>query len=580
MADSGDACESRKRLRITRRDQAAFLTILSLALLAMLPIFLRHFPKGHDAAWHYRWAIGFTNAIREGSLYPRWHAEANFGQGGPSLLYYPPLSFYAVAAFSAFVREPIAAIKLACWLALSLSGLTMYAFGRSFFSRGISLLAATVYMLSPYHLFDLYARSALSEFWAFAWVPLLLHAGRRACLEDEISAVPYLAISYALLILTNVPILFAATFVLLIYALCITRDLRRLLRFAAGMILGAGLAAIYAVPVIFERKYVNVSQIIGFNKDLFLFKNLSSVFNAPVAASGRGPEIFLTNSNWIAVSLLLLFALASLLTWRESGIDERVRFDRGTRRAIWVITAFSLLMSAWISLPLWRLIPAFSILQFPTRWLLVVTAGVSVMVAAAMSIATRSGKLRFIYAGVLATAIVFSLTISALTVARTPLNERWYKGRQLSNIETLEYHPVWWDGQPHDEFESAPVIVIGGDANVSAVDDAGSMQSYGVSANAESVLRFRTLYFPGWVARADDRAIAIEPSKEGNILVTIEPGEHTLTLSFEDTWPRTAGKLLSVVSFLTWLTILLQSALGERRRSLTRPLAGIASSGE
>jgi uncharacterized membrane protein len=584
MADSDDACESRKRLGITRRDCIAFLIILALALLAMLPIFLQHFPKGHDAAWHYRWATGFTNAIKEGAFYPRWHAEANFGQGSPVLIYYPPLSFYVVAAFSILVTEPVAAIKLACWLALLLSGLTMYAFGRSFFSRGISLLAAAVYMLAPYHLFDLYTRSALSEFWAFAWVPLLLHTARRACLEDEIRVIPYLAISYALVLLTSVPIFFAATCVLPIYALCITRDRRRLIRFAGGLMLGAGLAAIYAVPVILERKYVNIGQILGFNKGFFLFRDLGSVFNTPVAASGAGPELFLTNSNWIAVGLLLLFSLASLIIWNKRRRFEQVRFeqgrfDAGTRRAIWVITAFGLLMTTRISLPLWQMIPGLSVLQFPTRWLLIVSAGVSVLIAASASVIADSGRMRFIYACALASAIVFNLTISALTVARTPLDDRWYKARQLSNIDTREYHPVWWDGQQHEEFGSVPALISSGDASISAIDDAGSRQSYGVSASTESVLRFRTLYFPGWVARADNRIIAIEPSKEGNIALTIEPGEHTLTLSFEDTWPRAAGKLLSAISFLTWLLILLQPAFLKRQRWLIRGEAGIASSG-
>jgi 6-pyruvoyl-tetrahydropterin synthase related domain len=568
MSDSAAPREPQKRLQLTRRDRVAYLIIFALAAIVMLPIFLQYFPNGHDAAWHYRWAGGFINALAEGSLYPRWHAEADFGQGSPVFIYYPPLSFYVVAAFSTVATEPIAAIKLACWLALTLSGLTMYAFGRSFFSCSISLLAAAFYLLAPYHLFDLYTRSALSEFWAIAWVPLLLHTARRACLGGEARAVAYLAMSYALMVFTNVPIAFAITVALVIYVLCMTRDLRRLTRFAAGLTLGAGLAAIYAVPVVFERKYVNIDRILGFYRDLFLYTDLGSVFNAPAAAPGPGTDLFLINSNWIALGLLPLFALASLIIWNRRGLDSHSRFDAPTRRAIWVITAFSLLMTARISLPIWQVIPGISVIQFPTRWLLIVSAGVSLLVADSISILPRSGKLRFIYAGALASAIAFNLAISALTVARTPLNDRWYKGRQLSNIETREYHPVWWDGERHEELEEAPAIVSSGDAHVSAIDDSGVRQSYEVSASTESALRFRTLYFPGWVARADGRAIGIEPSKEGNILLTIEPGERTLTLSFEDTWPRSAGKLLSVISFMLWLAILLRPVFRIRRQSL------------
>ncbi|HST24329.1 MAG TPA: hypothetical protein VLR90_24720, partial [Blastocatellia bacterium] len=35
----------------------------------------------------------------------------------------------------------------------------------------------------------------------------------------------------------------------------------------------------------------------------------------------------------------------------------------------------------------------------------------------------------------------------------------------------------------------------------------------------------------------------------------VEPGEHRLTLSFEDTWPRLAGKLISAASLLCFLLL-------------------------
>jgi uncharacterized membrane protein len=478
MADASGPCQQQKQSRIARRDATALLIILVLAALVMLPIFLKHFPQGHDAPWHYRWASGFINALREGSPYPRWHTEANFGQGSPVMLYYPPLPFYVVAAFSIFVTEPIIAIKLSCLLALFISGVTMYAFCRSIFSSSASLLASAFYMLAPYHLFDLYTRSALSEFWAFAWVPLLLHAVWRACREDNTRAVSYLAISYALLMLTHAPILVAVSLILPICALCVTRNVGRLIRLAAGLALGAGLGVIYAVPVIFEGKYVNLNLVLRFSKDYFLFRHLGSVFNSPLFASEDTPEVFITNPNWMALGLLLLFAVASLLIWGKSG--ERVGFDAVSRRAIWIVTALSLLTTTRISMPLWKVVPGFSVLQIPTRWLLIVSAGVSIFVAAAASVVFRAGKRRFVYASIFAAAVIFNLTISALTVARTPLEERWYKGRQLLSIEAREYHPVWWDGQRHEELEASPVIVDSGDAGVSAIDyDGRTAELYG-----------------------------------------------------------------------------------------------------
>jgi len=52
----------------------------------------------------------------------------------------------------------------------------------------------------------------------------------------------------------------------------------------------------------------------------------------------------------------------------------------------------------------------------------------------------------------------------------------------------------------------------------------------------------------------------IAPGPEGNIQLHVEPGEHTLTMSFEDTWPRTVGKIVSAASFLIFLGVLSGSA--------------------
>ena len=64
----------------------------------------------------------------------------------------------------------------------------------------------------------------------------------------------------------------------------------------------------------------------------------------------------------------------------------------------------------------------------------------------------------------------------------------------------------------------------------------------------------------------DGKQTEVGPSAEGHVQITVEPGEHTLTLSFEDTRPRTAGKLVSAVSLLVWLAILYVSRKAMRRK--------------
>src|SRR5581483_7764931 len=142
--------------RPSRRDALAIAVLVLLATLLMVPIFVKGFPAAFDAVRHYRWTSQFIAALADGAWFPRWLPTANNSQGSPAALYYPPLTFYVGAAFSLIVRDTLQGMALSCWLALCLSGVTMYRFSRALLDRRLSVLAAAVYMIAPYHLLDLY----------------------------------------------------------------------------------------------------------------------------------------------------------------------------------------------------------------------------------------------------------------------------------------------------------------------------------------------------------------------------------------------------------------------------------------
>jgi len=534
--------KQRASITLAKRPWIVFVTCFSLAALVTLPLFIVGFPKGGDAVKHYRWSTEFVKALGDGALYPRWFAEANRGKGSPLPIYYPPIPFYVAAAFNVVAGDMLTAISLSCWLALALSGQAMYALSRLTLSRPASLIAAVLYMLMPYHILDLYQGSAVSEFWSFAWVPLILCFLYRVSDHDDWIAFCGLALSYALLLQTHVPSAFLTSLSLPIFAVALTRNVRRLLRIAAGLAFGAGISAIFLVPVLFERKYITIGRVVSRRdyRDYFLFEQLGSAFKTILDPSNIGDYSRQADLAGLAVLVLLIFAVVvAFKKWRDG---NRVRLWRASL----VITAFSLFMTTRLAAPLYRVVPGLVFLLFPFRWLLVASVGASVLTAAAVSILARDAERRTIKVLSLAVIAAFTLTVSVLAIARAPLKPETLE-RRLARREAPEYRPVWWDSERHEDLEQASVVIDSGDAVVQKIDDRGISQSYHVSANSESVLRMRPLYFPGWVARADGRPVEIRPSSGGNIELRMEPGEHQLTLSFEDTWPRTTGKLISAV---------------------------------
>src|SRR5689334_15513034 len=265
------------------------LLILAASLLLMLPSFLHGIPNGDDAAMHYRRHADFIEALREGVWYPRWLPRSNFHQGTPVMLYYPPLPYYVTAAFNLIVNAPFAALTIGCWLGLLLSGLGMYVFSRRLLPRWVAVLAAVFYMAVPYHLFDFYHRAALSEFWAFAWLPLVLDATHRIVEGRGLRAVLYLAASFAALLLTHVTISFEMGLLLPVYLLLLTRRLSDWLQAAGAMALAAGMSAIFLVPLLFEVRYIRIDRALRIPFDeYFLFRHLGSAFNRHIFPPPEG----------------------------------------------------------------------------------------------------------------------------------------------------------------------------------------------------------------------------------------------------------------------------------------------------
>jgi 6-pyruvoyl-tetrahydropterin synthase related domain len=539
---------------LNRRGFRAGLFLFGLATLAMAPIFSHGLPPITDAFTHYRWSSGFIDALGEGAVYPRWLANPNFGAGSPAMNYYPPLQFYFVAAFHLVTGDVLKAMAWSCWLALALSGVTSYIFARSMLSQRAALLAAALYVLAPYHLLDLYQRASLSEFWAFAWVPLVLYSTRRVITGEGWRAFPLLAVSYALLLLTHVLTAFATTLVLPIYALLITRDKRRIAKAAAAVGLGLGLSAIFVAPLVLERDYVRLHRIHQekFTRT-FLIENLPAAFSAEPLPAGQEPEFFYQQPDYplfeagMAI-FIILFALATFLLWRRAGGNAGDNSKRSAFLAVWVVTLLGLLMTTRLSEPIWRFIPGLPFMQYPFRWLLIASVGMSVLSAAALSVAA-SGKRRKAFGAAIALMLALNLVVAVLAVIRQPRGEQAIP-KEVNGLEVPEYRPRTWDVKKGREDAPAGVIVLDGDASAQAVDEHGSRQSYQVAATTDSLVRFPTLYFPGWTGRVDGVKVETSPTEDGYVQVRAGPGEYLLTLSFEDTWPRTIGKLLSLLSLL------------------------------
>ena len=169
----------------------------------VLPFSYLGIPSGHDFEFHLNSWIEVVDHWKQGVLYPHWAAWAHYGYGEARFIFYPPFSWMLGAALGLILPWKIVPAAF-IWIALTLSGISMFVLARRWLSRADAILAAAAYVANPYHVVIVYWRSALAELLAAAYLPLILLFVLRSD-EDGAAVIAPLSLIMAAGWLTNIP---------------------------------------------------------------------------------------------------------------------------------------------------------------------------------------------------------------------------------------------------------------------------------------------------------------------------------------------------------------------------------------
>jgi hypothetical protein len=354
------------KITLTARQRGLAL-ICAEAGIAALPLAWRGTSCGHDFDFHLESWMEVLREGRQGVVYPHWAASANYGVGEPRFVFYPPLSWMLGALLSLFmpwIRVPL----VFTMVALAAVGASFFRMVREWMPEENAALAACLYVVNPYVLFVAYERAAYGELLAGAWMPLLVLCALRA--EP---AMLELAVVVAGLWVTNAPAAVMGCYALaVIVAVAVVRERRWSLigRAAGGATLGLGLAGFYLVPAVYEQRWVEIHRAIGEGmrvEESFLFGHTGEAFHDQV----------LRTASWIAVVVLTATVVAAVLSYRAR-----------KRGPLWGALVALAAVIACLLLPfsdvVWRDAPEMRFLQFPWRWLLVLSLVLAGLVGLAL----------------------------------------------------------------------------------------------------------------------------------------------------------------------------------------------------
>jgi hypothetical protein len=539
--------------------------LISLAMVS--PFFWLGNATGHDFQYHAASWLDAAGQWKEGIVFPRWTEWANFGFGEPRFVFYPPLSWILGAALGSVMpwnSVPIVYIVLV----QTFAGLSAFVLARRVLSERAALFSVACYAANPYALLIVYMRSDFAELLANAFFPLLFFLALQICwlesptLPERRSSyrtIACFAALFAAVWLSNAPagvIASYSSFAAFCFAALTRRSWQPLVRGAAALALGFGLAGFYLGPAAYEQRWVNIGQ--ALSTGLLPSENfLYTVINDPEH----------TLFNWIASSIAVLLMVLTGLAALGAPRDEQERkspLDNSVWLTLVLLAGVATVLMLRFTSFLWALLPKLRFVQFPWRWMSLLAVVFAVFLGNVM------GRKRWGWVWAVVTFALIGGTAVVLvqhgwwdTQDIPALREAIAKGEGFDGTD--EYDPT---GDDHTNIPTkspeAAVVDTDSTPGPNAIPkihvDRWSPEDKEVSVSAREgfSLGLRLLNYPAW--RAEVNGAAVTPRRGDDfsqMIVPVPAGESHVRVRFTRTRDRTLGGSISLASLLlvVWLGV-------------------------
>ncbi len=536
------------------------LVVILLSFFTTLPFFAHGFFPMHDDTQVAR-VYEMGKSLKDGMFPVRWVNDLGYGYGYPIFSFYAPLAYYVGGTLNAVGVDALIATKIMMALGVLLAGIFMYLLAKAIWGEWAGIVAAIFYEYATYHAVDIYVRGDVSEFWAYAFVPLVFFGFYRLysllLAKDERPFWPWMTVSavgYAGIILShNLTAMMVTPFILLFALLLIVlskKKLQIIYSLFTSIVLGIFFSAFYWLPALAEMKYTNVFSQVGGGADFrdhfvcisqFWFSTWG--YGGSTAGCNDGLSFMIGKLHIIIVVICLLLILFSLVYKKFL----YTRFDQSLIIFLIVCFIISLFLQTSYSNFIWESIKPMAFLQYPWRFLLLSSFFASLIAGGVIYLA-----------GLYIPRLPFSILVGLLLIITIFVQSKFFVPQKyldvISSFYTNPYALTWTASKISDEYMpnkfKKPQIAL----------DVHPYQSWTTNKTQEKMLTtpsgfsstFLTLpiaYFPAWNIFIDNQPVDYTVTPTG-LLIHIPSGSHTVKAVFIQTPIEKLGNALSLAGIL------------------------------
>ena len=349
-----------------------FLVIL-LSLPTIWPLFHPGLFPMHDDTQVAR-VLTMGKALHDGMLPVRWVDYLGYNFGYPIFNFYAPFAYYLGGFFTLLGFSALTSTKIMMGLGMITAGVSMYLLAQSIFGKKAGVLASVFYMYAPYHASNLFVRGAISELWAFAFLPLPFWGLWGLYKKGKFRYAVVTALTLAIIITAhNLTAMMIVPFILLEFIVLSIASSRRkeFKMFYLGgisLVIGILLSAYYSIPALLEMQYTNVSSILGGGSNpIDHFVCVTQLWQSMWGYGGSAPGC-VDGMSFMLGKIHVVFVLAGIISTAYL-LQKRLYKESFVLLSCFFVLVISLFMMLDTSKTLWQSVSLLNYIQFPWRFL-------------------------------------------------------------------------------------------------------------------------------------------------------------------------------------------------------------------